>query len=395
MQGGKTFISLALVFTLASCALPKLAEKTPEKAPSPVDELVTLPLDFDQLPGWADDSHGAVMPAVRESCKKLNSQPGERSLGGNGVAGIMANWRQACYAAAYVEKNDHQKAKLFFEKWFRPYVVQGEGLFTGYFEASLNGSPFPTPRYRFPLYKRPDDLVLVDLGKFKESLKGKRTAGRVVQGRLQPYQDRAAIRRGALLNRGLELLWVDDPIDAFFLHIQGSGRVTFEDGTSLRIGYDGHNGHDYYAIGRELVNRGILSTEEVSLQSIRKWLRENLGQSNQVMDLNKSYIFFRTLPDKGLGPIGAQGVPLTPGRSLAIDKQFIPMGIPLWLDTTDPLKPETPLRRLVVAQDTGGAIKGTVRGDLFWGHGPEALGRAGVMKQQGKYYLLLPRALNN
>lgn len=385
-----TLHALSLLL-LSGCALPSFPSQTAPEKTTATDAVTLTPVAYTQLPGWNTDGQGDAFIALRRSCKKINSQPPGRSLGAEGLGGTMADWKQACHAAAFVDDGDHMGARAYLEKWFQPYRVNGDGLITGYFETSLNGSPVQTPRYRTPVYKRPSDLVLVDLGEFSEELKGQRTAGRVIDGKLRPYEDRAAIRKGALLNKGLELVWVDDPIATFFLHIQGSGRVRFDDGKEMRIGYDGHNGHDYFAIGRALIDRGILTKEKVSLQSIRKWLRDNPGEANGVMDLNRSYIFFRELT--GEGPIGAQGVALSPGRSLAVDRRFIPLGAPLWLDTTDPLSPEKPLQRLVIAQDTGGAIKGPVRGDLFWGVGSEAMARAGLMKQTGKYYLFLPKTL--
>jgi membrane-bound lytic murein transglycosylase A len=208
---------------------------------------------------------------------------------------------------------------------------------------------------------------------------------------LRPYENRAAIESGALRGRGLEMLWVDDPVDAFFLQIQGSGRVMLEDGTSLRIGYAGQNGHPYVAIGRELIARGALTREAVSMPAIRDWLRANPQEADAVMNRNPSFVFFRELD--GDGPVGAQGVALTPGRSLAVDRSFVPYGVPVWLDAEDPVDGEVRVQRLLVAQDTGGAIRGPVRGDVFWGHGPEAEHRAGLMKSRGRYFLLLPKTV--
>jgi membrane-bound lytic murein transglycosylase A len=224
---------------------------------------------------------------------------------------------------------------------------------------------------------------------FREDWKGQRLTGRQVDGRLVPYPTRSEIDAGALAGKGSELLWVDDAVDAFFLHVQGSGRVVMENGQLVRLGFAGRNGHPYVAIGRELISRGAIPRERMSMQAIRAWLKANPGEASEVMALNPSFIFFRIID--GEGPIGAEGVPLTPGRSLAVDPAFVPLGLPIWLDTTDPLKPEQPLRRLVVAQDTGSAIKGPVRGDLFWGFGETAAAKAGSMNQRGRYFLLLPR----
>jgi membrane-bound lytic murein transglycosylase A len=207
---------------------------------------------------------------------------------------------------------------------------------------------------------------------------------------LKPYETRQEIDAGRLSGRDLELLWVDDPLDAFFLHIQGSGRVRLADGETVRVGYAGQNGQPYVAIGRLLAERGALRRDEVSLQSIRDWLAAHPAEAAEVLAANPSYVFFRLL--EGDGPIGAHGVALTPGRSLAVDPSFVPLGVPVWLDTTDPLDERRPLRRLMMAQDTGGAIRGAIRGDVFWGAGEEAKARAGRMRSRGRYYLLLPRA---
>lgn len=243
-----------------------------------------------------------------------------------------------------------------------------------------------------PLLQRPADLVAVELGGFRDSLKGERIAGRIDGNRLVPYETRAEIDAGALGDRARPLVWVDDPIDAFFLHIQGSGKVALDDGSAIRVGYAGQNGHVYFAIGRELIRREVLTRETVSLQTIRAWMEANPAEAEPLMHLNPSYIFFREL-DRG-GPVGAQNVILTPQASLAIDRSLLPLGAPMWVDVQDPLAPETRWRRLMIAQDTGGAIRGPVRGDVFWGAGAEAEARAGVMKSRGRYWLLLPAGVD-
>jgi membrane-bound lytic murein transglycosylase A len=270
-----------------------------------------------------------------------------------------------------------------------------DGLFTGYYEPLLRGSRRYGGAYTVPLYRAPDDLVLIDLGLFKPDLAGREIAGRIDGRQFVPYFGRAEIDAGALEGRGLELVWVDDAIDTFFLQIQGSGQVELDDGARIRVGYDGQNGHQYRAIGRDLVAQGALTLEEVSLQSIRDWLIAHPAEAREIMARNASYVFFRERPelDAADGPIGAQGVPLTAGRSLAVDRRYIPLGTPIWLESTAPWpEGEGPLRRLVIAQDTGGAIKGPVRGDVFWGTGPRAEAIAGHMKSQGRYVVLLPKA---
>lgn len=279
--------------------------------------------------------------------------------------------------------------------FFQPYLVSdlksdlpASGLFTGYYEAGLRGARSQGGIYQTPLYKRPDDLVLVGLGEFKSDWNGKRLAGRLENGQLVPYATRAEIEAGKLRGKNLELAWVDDPVDAFFLHIQGSGRVVFADGSTMRVGYDGHNGHAYTSIGRILIERGEITKEDMSMQAIRKWMAAHPNKGQELMKENSSYIFFRELKDDG--PIGAQNVVLTPGRSLAVDKRYMALGLPVWLYTfTDPVSSK-PISRMLVTQDTGGAIKGVVRGDVFWGFGEMAAERAGKMKERGSLFVLLP-----
>ena len=349
---------------------------------------VLTPATFAELPGWEEDDPSAALSALLRSCRRLRSEP---------------DWRPVCDAAADAADPadaaaQAASARTFFESNFQPFAVSAgrdaEGLFTGYYEPLLQGSRRRSNRYRVPLYVRPPDLVMVDLGDFREELKGHRIAGRVEEGDLVPYPDRRAIEEGALSGRELELVWVDDPVDAFFLQIQGSGRVRLDDGSEMRVGYAAQNGHPYFAIGKDLVERGAMSKEEVSMQSIRRWLEQNPDLADDVMARNASYVFFEEL--KGDGPLGAQGVALTPGRSLAVDLKHWTLGVPVWLDTRAPSpregEPDRPLRRLMIAQDTGGAIRGVVRGDVFWGYGEEAAEIAGRMKHPGRMWVLLPRA---
>jgi membrane-bound lytic murein transglycosylase A len=364
------------------------------RAPPLPDRLALQPAAFTDLPGWNTDHVAEALPALLRSCAVLMRDPAERDLG---LAGLAGDWRPICAAAASLAPADDAAVRTFFERYFQPVAAANQarpdGLFTGYFEVSLNGSRTAGGRYDVPLYRRPPDLVMVDLGLFRDDLRGNRIAGRVTDGQLKPYESRAEIDRGALKGKGLELLWVDDPIDAFFLDIQGSGRVRLEDGSTVQVGYAGQNGHPYIPIGRKLAERGALQPGAVSMQSIRQWLAANPAEAGKVMEENPSYVFFREI--KGDGPLGAEGVVLTPGRTLAVDPRFIPYGVPLWLATTLPGasgQPETALQRLMVAQDTGGAIRGPVRGDVFWGFGAEAAETAGGMKQRGQWWLLLPKA---
>ncbi len=354
--------------------------------PPKTPQLILAPTAFEDLPGWRGDAQGAALQAFVRSCEKpiASAQP---------VAIAAAEWTAPCNAARDVPPDDDAAARRFFEAWFRPFSASDnsreDGLFTGYFEAELRGARQPEGRYRVPIYRLPDDHVAVDLSKFSPKLAGKHIVGRVEAGKLQPYHERGSIDQGALAQRGLELLWVDDEIDAFVLHVQGSGRVILPDGAVVRIGFAGHNGLGYRSIGRRLIERGALQPGKASWDDIRNWIETHPDEAAALLAVNKRFIFFRELT--GDGPIGAAGVALTPGRSLAVDRRYVPYGVPVWLETTWPNETERPLRRLMIAQDTGAAIRGPVRGDFFWGYGPKALAFAGKMKSRGRYFLLLPR----
>lgn len=370
-----------------ACARPAVE---PPKAP---DRLALLALTFDRVPGWADDRHGEALPAFLASCARLKALPPDSPFVPEARFGRIKDWLALCAEAAAIPPADHARARYFFETRFEPVQAlnndRATGLITGYYEAELQGSWQPDARYRYPLYARPPDLVSVDLGAFRGDWKGQQIYGRLVDGRLLPMPTRRDIEKGALQGRQLELLWVDDPIDAFFLHIQGSGRVRMKDGGIVRLGFAGRNGHPYVAIGRALAERGAIPKDQVTMRAIRAWLAANPHAGQDLMATNESYVFFRIL--EGEGPIGAHGVPLTPQRSLAVDRAFLPLGLPIWLDTTDPLAAGRPLRRLVVAQDTGSAIQGPLRADLFFGFGPRAADLAGAMKHQGQLFLLRPK----
>jgi membrane-bound lytic murein transglycosylase A len=307
---------------------------------------------FADLPGWSEDRQGEALAALRRSCARLAAE--------------RPDWREACAAVSRVADDDHQAARALFETHFTPLRVQGDGadtgLITGYFEPEIEGALAPGGRYRVPLHALPAGAA--------------------------PWPTRAAIDAGALDGTSV-IAWLADPIDAFFLHIQGSGRVRLDDGRVMRVGYAGTNGHPYVAIGRVLIAEGALAREDVSMQSIRAWLDANPGEARRVMHANSSYVFFRLL--EGEGPIGTEGVALTPGRSVAVDRGFVPLGLPVWVDAPDPLEPGARIRRLAIAQDTGGAIRGAVRADVFWGAGAEAAERAGRMREPGAIWVLQPR----
>lgn len=262
------------------------------------------------------------------------------------------------------------------------------GLFTGYYEPLLHASRTKDARYNAPIYKRPNDTIEVNLGDFRDSLKGQKIVGRIDGRKLSPYYDRAAIARGAIAGKGNELLWGDSEVDIFFLEVQGSGRAELPDGSLVRIGYDAQNGHGYTAIGKILKDSGEIPPP-ITMPKIRQWLAENPHRVREILDQNASTVFFREM--KQDGAVGAASVVLTPEHSLAVDPAFYSYHLPLWLRTTTP--DGAPYNRLMLAQDTGGAIRGPIRGDIFWGFGPRATEMAGGMQQQGDLYVLLPKSV--
>jgi len=335
------------------------------------------------------------LPVFLKSCEKITKRPQRQDFGPSAEMGKVHDWVSLCHDAGRIRPDNDGEARRFFESRFTPYAVASgdrwEGLFTGYYEPELRGALRPNARFAYPILGLPNDLIRVDLGRFKDQWRKESITGRLYKKRLVPYYNRAEIESGALNGRRLALLWVDDPIDAFFLHIQGSGRVLLPDGSHVRLGYAGQNGRPYTSIGRELVASKEMALEEVSMPTIRRWLKANPAAGVTLMRKNQAYVFFRIR--ESVEPIGAQGVVLTPERSLAVDTDHIPLGTLLWLSINDPgTRPVRGLRRLIVAQDTGGAIRGAVRGDLFWGYGKRAAEKAGIMREMGRYYLLLPRA---
>ncbi len=357
------WIALALGLLASALAVYLLRPKPPPR-------LTLAPRAYDQLIGWRDDGIAAALPALLRSCAAFLAKPDGAPLDAvtkSADFGPVGEWRAPCAAAAAVPANDDFAARRFFETNFTPLLAgnngDSEGLFTGYFEITLDGSRRRGGAFQTPVYRRPPDPT---------------------------RYSRAEIEDGALSGQGLELLWVDDPVDAFFLEIQGSGRVRLKEGGTIRIGYDGSNGKPYVAVGRLLVERGVMPKEQVTMASIRDWMAAHPREGAALRRDNPSFVFFREIA--GDGPLGAERVVLTAGRSLAVDRAFIPLGLPVWLEAQQRFAPDA-IRRLVIAQDAGGAIKGPVRGDLFWGHGPAAAAGAGAMNATGRYYLLVPREI--
>ena len=394
-------VLLAIVAAaLAGCTTPPLPTPTPPRPPvvmppplgpvavpqppPPKPEPVALmtPTTFGALPGWQQDDLREAWPAFVGSCKVLVRK---------------IEWTMPCAAAAIVNPADGAAIRVFFESWFVPNQVRAadgadSGLITGYYEPMLHGARKRGGAFQTPLYRMPDDLLTIDLGSVYPELKNMRLRGRLVGKKVVPYNTRADIARADI--DGKQLLWVDDAVEAFFLEVQGSGRVRLADtGETVRLAYAEQNGHPYKAIGRWLVEQGELTAPQATAQGIKAWIATHPTRRQELFNVNPSYIFFKeeALPDPSIGPKGALGVPLTPARSVAIDPQFLPLGAPVWLATTR-AGSEVPLQRLMMGQDTGGAIRGAVRADFFYGFGSEAADSAGRMKQRGQIWVLLPKS---
>ena len=348
---------------------------------------------FPRIPGWQADHLAETLPALRAGCRRLATLPVDTGLGGDGLAasagGTAGRWSSSCTAAAALVPGDEAATRRYYETWFQPYRIGVPGLFTGYYEPEVRGALAQGGAYQTPALARPYDLLQTPSATDPHGLPA---IGRLSQGRLAAYWSRADIEAGRLGNQARPLLWLADPADLFFLQIQGAGRVRLPDGAVVRLAYDGKNGRPYTPIGRVLADRHALAANDISMQSIRAWLAANPGQAKDVMDRNEDYVFFRVLTgtDSGLGPPGALGVALTPGRTAAVDRHAIPLGAPVFVDTTDPLTLQ-PWRRLLLAQDVGSDIVGGARMDIFLGAGPAAEAQAGRMREAGSAYVLLPK----
>ena len=362
-------------------------EIQPTKAISTAEYSLLKPSQWDNIEGFAEDDLAAAWPAWLRSCSTLINKP---------------QWQATCAAAKTLNKPTKQAIQAYFTQYFNVYSATNQdgtesGLITGYYEPVLKGSRNKSVQYAYPLYRQPNDLVTVELGDTYPELKYKRVRGKLLvdkegRNKLVPYLTRAAIEANPAPLAGNELVWINDIIDVFFLQVQGSGLVKLDNGGEVHVGYADQNGHTYNSIGRVLIERGELSADQASMQGIKNWARNNLDKLRDLLNSNPSYVFFRELPAGLPGPLGALGVPISAERSVAIDPKYVPLGAPIFLSTTQP-NSQSPLKRLMVAQDTGGAIKGGVRADFFWGAGEEAGAKAGAMKQQGKIWVLLPKDL--
>lgn len=391
----RSFLSIALLLVLGACGTRIVPNARPPQsagvAAKPVPNVPIPPKPVPAAPPGANarastvavvsapsfdgESARRALQAFRVSCPSLIKR--------NDQSGLTRpdDWRRACAAAASWRSDD--AAGFFATNFETVQVGDGKSFATGYYEPEIVGSRVKGPGYDVPVYGRPADLIEVDLGLFSDELKGKKIRGRVKGQSFIPYADRAEIEEGALAGRGLEIAWAADPAEFFFLQIQGSGRLKLPDGSVMRIGYDGQNGRDYTGIGRLMRDRGLLAPDQTSMQGIINWLREHPKEGAAIMRENKSWIFFKELT--GPGPLGALGLPVTANATVAADPRFVPLGAPVFL-SMDRLE----ATGLWIAQDTGGAIKGSNRFDTFWGAGTRARAIAGGMAARGTAFILLP-----
>ena len=367
---------VSLLFFPTGCAVT--SEKTTSRPLTKADRRdVARPVSWRALPGWQDDDPMALLQTFVAGCQSLKYRSG---------------WQEVCNKA--VEIHTPTAARSFFENDFQPWALLNDdgsedGLITGYYVPDLNGSRQSSSQYPYPVYARPDDLLVIDLSSVYPELGDYRLRGRIEGQRVVPYWNRAEIDGFNQPLHGHELCWVGDPVELFFLQIQGSGRINLDDGTQIMVNYADQNGHPYQSIGALLLERGEMTRDQMSMQNIAAWGRQHPSLVQDLLNENSSYVFFRELDEGVTSPPGALGISLTGERSLAVDPRYIPLGAPVYVATRWPDRDE-PLQRAMVAQDTGGAIKGRVRADFFWGVGDDAAEMAGRMKYPGRLWLLLP-----
>lgn len=376
-------LSLALVLLLNGCF------REEPKIPSVEESKVVLKkTSFKQLQGWNAEDFGEVIPVLAKNCQ--NVLKNKNTYLYNSVIKIKtADYQRVCKKFASACISSGVQMKKFIENEFVPYVVsddgKADGKFTSYYEATIHASFEKSAKYRFPIYGKPNDLIEINLKDFDSTLPNTRLVGRVEGKKFIPYYDRRQIEQNGI--KAPVLMWGDDLVDIHFMQIQGSAIAIMEDGSELRIGFADSNGRKFKGIGSILLQKGLIKPGEASMTKIRDWLRKNPQKAAEVMAENERFIFQRVVDADG--PVGAYGLSLTAGRSMAVDNRFIPLGAMMWLDTVNPDNGK--IEKVVFAQDIGSAIKGVVRGDYFWGHGEEALAEAGRMNSAGKYYLLAPK----
>ena len=381
------FLLLAGAIALASC------DSEDELAPAAGTSYT--PVAYESLPGWGADPLAEALPAWVQSCASLARMSDDTKIGPDDIAGTATDWRPICARITTLPDRDSAALRALIEAELVPLHVRGAtddpGLFTGYFEPIIEAARKHGGDYVEPIYALPDDHVFVRLGLFDPELKGHSIVGRVEDGRLIPYRKRGEIEAGAIAELAEPLVWARDILDVFILPVQGAGVVALPGGDRTRVGFAGHNGYNYGSLGRELIARGELAAGRAGWDDIRAWLEANPEIMRETLAVNPRFIFFREID--GDGPTGAAGVTLTAERSMAVDPKHVPLNVPIWLDAEHPDGGDKRLQRLMLAQDTGNAIRGAVRGDFYWGTGRAALDKASRMKSRGAYYILLPRAM--
>jgi membrane-bound lytic murein transglycosylase A len=386
---------LAAALGAGAAALAQASSPPKQPGPRMKNPISYKALSFAQVPGWEEDDHAAAFKAFRKSCERILASARERTQADKlppPAPALVA----ACTAASLLPGSPAKAAtRAFFEQHFTPHAVTHngpEGLLTGYYEPVMNGSRTPQGEFKTPIYKRPPDLVTF-VDETQRAAVGTPTHGRKTEKGVEPYLSRAAIEQGGLAGKHLELVYFADPVDVFFLQIQGSGRVKLTDGSSIRVHYDGKNGHPYSSIARYLIEKGLLAADKISMGALKQWLREDPERGKRVMWQNASYVFFRELKSaEAKGPMGAMQAQLTPGRSLAVDPGYHAMGLPIFVSSEGMthVNKSGGLRRLMIAQDVGSAIKGPERGDIYFGSGDAAGRLAGTTKHVGRFVVLQP-----
>jgi membrane-bound lytic murein transglycosylase A len=372
---------------------------TVEGATAPRDALALTRVRFSELPGWADDKLAEAVPSFRRSCDQLRGLGDDAPVGFDGHGGRARDWRRACAAAARLRPGDDRAARAMFEAEFAAYAAAGvggpTGKLTGYYVAELHASRTRHGAFQIPVLGRPDDLAMVDLSGFVKDSHGRRIWGRIERGELVPYYTRQDIRLGRLAGRGLELMYVDDPVDLLFAQIEGSAKATLEDGATVWLEFAGKNGRAYRGVGGILRGSGLVKPGQGTMQGIRAWFRAHPGRFDEIADQDASYVFFKV--SKLAGAVGSQKTILTAQRSMAVDRAFIAMSTPIWVEAHAPV-PGVPgttalWHHLLIAQDTGAGIVGAVRGDIYWGDDADAAELGGRMGGPGRYWVLLPRGV--
>lgn len=394
------FFYLVLLAVFVLVHRPWFIKTSAPVAPTDHSKIIQTPelkrVSFSDLPGWNKADPLLSLQAFQASCRSFLKQPPEASVGNDRIKMSAQDWHPVCKEALSLKTTAPLKIRAFFEAWFTPVTYYDKtpmkGLFTGYYFPTFEGSFQATETYKVPIYGLPKDRVTVRLRDFDSQLENRTLVGRIAHHQLRPYYTRAEIDSGALLGKAPIVAWVKSPIDRLFIEIQGSGTLKLPDGSEAVLGYAGGNGAAYTPIARVLIDKGVMTKDTASMQKIRSYLEAHPEEMDTVIHQNKSFVFFRLLPQKGA--LGSQGLLLTPGYSLAVDRSYVPLGLPIWLNTRRPdvhTNETHPFNRLMIAQDTGGAIRGAVRGDVYWGAGVRATEIAGKMKNEGQYWLLLPK----